>query len=459
MSEIPKVKILDGIRPTNAGHGDDRLLYSSTKEGGEDEDSLTGNGLLAAVDFYRNTHNARSAMVWLDSGDSMIEEQNARELAAEYLLRTAERTVNCRDEVRELWADRFTLASKEYYGEPSKGEATMLLRHDFGVLQDLRGDNRFSQPSVEFLIKTFQPILEQAQMSGELGEDIAEQERQAMEQYGNAIRDTYQPVFDLVEKSDKKEYGQDDLHQLFTDAFTWLTENDDQEWSLWEAVKVEGTSVSVSSADRQIRIPSKRKSASPQGACALVAHELFGHALRAKNGYKTGDTDLAAGLPGYLDAEEGLGVYNEEAVNGSLEDKLYDGYLDIALALGTIDSNQRSRQEVFKISLAEQILVEQMNGTFKESDIDAIKTRVWSRVDRIYRGGRGDEQGSRQAIFTKDISYYVGYKRIASFVRQQIADGKSAHEVFSYLSQAKFDPTIPAHVQRIDDVVSHTIAD
>ncbi len=130
-----------------------------------------------------------------------------------------------------------------------------------------------------------------------------------------------------------------------------MTDNNDPEWSEWQVVSTDGTSLSVEASDRKIKIASRRESASPKDARALLAHELLVHALRGKNGYKTGDKKLATGLAGYLDAEEGLGVLAEEAVNGQLPDKAYDRYVDIALALGTVDGVQRTRKEMFEIKL------------------------------------------------------------------------------------------------------------
>jgi hypothetical protein len=139
------------------------------------------------------------------------------------------------------------------------------------------------------------------------------------------------------------------------------------------------------------------------------------------------------GLPSYLEAEEGLGILAEEAVNGVLPAKAYDRYVDIALAFGSVDGVQRTHHEVFQISLARQIVRAHAKGTFNEADLPSLAGKVWGHVDRIYRGGRGDNLGSKQAIFSKDIAYYVGYKQMAKYISGQIDSGKSADEVFRYL--------------------------
>lgn len=434
MSEIPIVMVLDAIKPANSGSGEERLVYK---------------GLSEAVDKYRPTNSERAAEVWASEAGSLEELSSARELAGEYLLRTADKTVNSRAYNSDLWADRFTGATTELYGEPDRAEAIKLLTIDYRDLLDMGGDDIFSQPHVNFLLATFQPIIGESSNNTDSYAAEMEREKAAIHEYGKAIIDKYKPLLDLVSQSGKTKFNPKDLHELFSEALDWLKEHDDPTWRDWEIIDFDGTSVTTVAEDRQIKIPSEREDATIQDARALIAHELLVHAMRAKNGYKTDDVKLATGLPGSLDVEEGLGVLSEEAVNGTLVDKLYDGYLDIALALGTIDGIQRNRQEIFQISFAEQLLWEQKKGTYNQADIPSIELKVWGRVDRIYRGGRGDSLGTRQAIFTKDIAYYVGYKQMAAYISEQLLQGVPAAEIFHYLSQAKIDPNNHQHAERL----------
>ncbi len=101
-----------------------------------------------------------------------------------------------------------------------------------------------------------------------------------------------------------------------------------------------------------------------------------------------------------------------------------------------------------KSSYARQLVRLQLQGA-DEAAISSLAPRVWGHIDRIYRGSRGDNLGTKQAIFTKDIAYYVGYKQMAEYITNQLKNGRSATEVFNYLSQAKFDPNNPQHVDRV----------
>jgi hypothetical protein len=435
MSEIPSIKVLEAINPANSGTGEEALAY---------------NGLAAAVEKYKPTNAQRTTEFWDSEAGSLEELSKAKQLASEYLLRTAEQVVDSNQGNRDLWANRFTLATTELYGEPERAEVAHLLSNEYNSLLQLRGDDRVSQQHVQILLDTYRPIAEAASstVDSETLEANERHEKAAIHQYGEAILEKYQPLFDLIDSADKDEFTATDLQELFTESLTWLKDNDDPEWAEWEAVAKDGTSLSVDASNRKIKIATRRESATIQDTRGLIAHELLVHALRAKNGYKTGDKKLATGLPGYLVAEEGLGVLAEEAVNGELPDKPYDRYVDIALALGVVDGVQKTRKEMFQISYALQLVRAQLRGD-NESTIATLEPRVWGHIDRIYRGGKGDELGTRQAIFTKDIAYCVGYKQMAKYVTQQLDSGKTAAQIFNYLSQAKIDPTNSHHIERL----------
>ena len=433
MSEIPTIDVLEAIKPSNAGTGEEALAY---------------RGLATAVDMYAHTNEERSTSFWEAESGSLEEYSKARQLALEYFLRTSNKVVGSIETNRNLWADRFTQATSELYGQPDATEVTRLIAKDYLELNQLRDKPSISQYHVNFLIETYRPIIDGLNINTET--NGAEKEKTAIHEYGKAILDKYKPLFGMVDDADKTEFNATQLRELFGNALGWLTDNDDPEWGDWKAVdSIDGTSLSVSTPNREIRVPSGREPASALDTKALIAHELLVHALRGKNGYKTEDKKLATGLVGYLDAEEGLGVLSEEAVNGKLPEKVYDRYLDIALALGICDGTQRTRKQLFQISFARQLVQEQLNGTFNADDQSTLKRKVWRHIDRIYRGGPGDDLGPRQAIFTKDIAYYVGYKQMVIYLAQQLESGKTATEVFLYLSQGKFDPNNPQHTARL----------
>jgi hypothetical protein len=120
-------------------------------------------------------------------------------------------------------------------------------------------------------------------------EGAVEQEKEAIHEYSKVILAKYQPLFDLVDKSGRTEFSATVLEELFNSALEWLKENDDADWSEWAIVETDGTSLSIDSGNRKIKIASRRETATVEDTRGLIAHELLVHALRGKNGYKTGD--------------------------------------------------------------------------------------------------------------------------------------------------------------------------
>jgi len=435
MSDIPSIKVLEAFKPDNAGKGEQSLVYS---------------GLMSAIERYKESHADRSHRMWDSEVESLGELSAAQELAKDYLLQTSGKLIDANEKNRELWASRFTEASIELYGAPEKKEATSLLVEEYDLLMSLKNKSGISQDLITFLTSAYEKIIPNKTESQ--ATPNKEAERRAIEQYGQTITGNYQQLFNLVDESKADDFDAAALKDLFEKSLEWLKTNDDKDWDEWKVVEVDGTTVSVLASKKEIKLPTRREAASRQDAKGLIAHELLVHALRAKNGYKTGVKELATGVAGYLDAEEGLGILAEDAVNNELPEKAYDRYVDIALALGTIDGVQINRKELFEISLARQIVRAQLKGTFDETQLPSMEKRVWTHIDRIYRGGPGDAKGIKQAIFTKDIAYYVGYKNMAEYITAQLAAGNSAESIFSFLSQGKFDPTNEKHLEKIKSV-------
>lgn len=433
MPAIPGVKVLEAIKPDNAGMDEDALRYS---------------GLMAAAGGYALTNFERAEAFFNSEPDSLDELSAGRALASEYLVRTAARLVDSHVGNRDLWASRYTQASIELYGEPEKATALGLLSSEYRLLQELRDREGVSEPHVEYLLDLYSSLLGTNRDAAETVLMSQEEERLVLEAFGAEMRNVYQPLFEMVDQYAGGSLTPIGLHELFTSARNWLQENDDQAWGQWAVLFSEGTSLSVNSSSRAIKIASRREPASLEEARGLVAHELLVHALRGKNGHRMDDRKLATGLPDNLDAEEGLGVLAEAAISGKLPSKVGDRYTDIALALGVIDGRQRSRSELFKIAYARQLVREQLNGSV-EIDQRSLIARVSGHVDRIYRGGPGDDIGSQQGIFTKDIAYYVGYHKMARYVAEQLEKGVSIIEIFAFLSMGKFDPTNPDHIERL----------
>ena len=190
MSEIPSVKVLEAIKPANSGTGEEVLAY---------------NGLAQAVEKYRPTNPARSAEFWDSEEGSLEELSKAKQLASEYFLRTADKVVSSHEGNRDLWADRFTQATVELYGEPEKEEVARLVRSEYGFLSHLQGQEGISQQHVNYLLDVYKPMLTE-NTDVETDESAVEKEKEAIHEYGEPMLAKYKPLFDLVDETGKTEF-------------------------------------------------------------------------------------------------------------------------------------------------------------------------------------------------------------------------------------------------------------
>ncbi len=437
MLQKTNIDVINAIDPVNAGTGAAVLLYDRINP--------------AFQEYKKSRWQIYSS--FLKTAPGSIEESLAvNEMVDAGLVRSSYMTLHTSRHNRSAWAERFTQLSKSLYGEPDPIYATQLLKREQQFVESLLASPLISKRHAIFLIDSYRQIAAVGTVN--YGEQLlpimSDHTAHAIRHYGMFIQRRYRPVFDLVDLSNKTVFSAHDLFNIFDSALRWMQQHDDDDWRAWRVVSTDKVSIYVSDAKKQICIGARREPATAEEARGLLAHELLVHALRSKNGYKTGNRLLATGPPGYLSAEEGLGVLNEMAVNNFLPDKARDRYLDIALALGTIDGIKRSRKQIYKISYARNLIRAQSKG-LKPEAIKQIKPKTWAHVDRIYRGGLGFGRDS-QAIFTKDIVYFVGLLEMADYIAHRIYKGELPETVFTHISSAKFDPNNPKHLDMLRSV-------
>lgn len=432
MSDLPSIDVLETVSPSNIGRGDQRLSY----------DMLMDN-----VAKYRKSHAVRSAAVAKLDPNTIEGEDAVRQLIMEGLVDSSARLVTSPDgsEQQGTWAKRFTQASIRLYGRPDKYEVARLLQGELAFLHQIDGSEDFNQDCVSLLGTVYEDALAGLAEVPPVRRD-SDFVPVAVKEFGEVLRERYGYIFDLVDDSKKKEYAPKDLSALIQSALDRLSIVDGGGWKNWHTqLMPKSTIVSVDTTQELVRIGENRPVATKQEAKALLAHELLVHVLRSKNGYAKNDEKLAVGIGSYLDVEEGLGLLAEYATTGDMPARAYDRYVDIALALGLLDGRQYGRQELFHISYARQLLRLQAQYKFDLIDQSDLDIRVWSHIDRIFRGTAGDSSGKVQAVFTKDVAYYKGYREISDYLAYQVEEGHNMADVFDYIMQGKFDPTDEKH--------------
>lgn len=392
---IPNVVVLGPITPAVESVQAEELSYKK---------------LSPAVQKHEKYESDRYRRMWSSEEDSVNERLAAQQLAMQNLLFTAEALrLAVKPESKELWSQRYTQASSELYGSPDE-EIARRLTQEHGEME-----------------KPFERAAE------------------AVKEY---FEQKYSTVFEALEE------GLEPGHQLkpaevaqrFLAAVDVLAREHDEDWSRWHIDQPEDKAMlSVSAGSEKISVGSQRADIPANELRGLFAHEVLIHAQSGLNGRKI-SSELQTGYPGYLDNQEGQGVFVEYALSGKISQKIVDRYVDIAYALGQIDGEPHTRHELINVVM-ERALVRNAHSDNPKL-FEAIDKEVHTHVNRIYRGSLGNEY---IGIFTKDIAYYKGFSEVGDYIEQQLEAGESIEGVMDYMLQGKFDPTIPAHVAKLQE--------
>ena len=389
---IPKVFMLGPIKPAT----------DSVRSG-----TLTYRDLDPAVSKHKPYEYARMDEFWDAEPDSLEEQEKASQLATQYILMGSQALINAgTEDNRALWSRRYTNATVELYGTPDTDMARKLF------------------------------------MDYEAGKEINQPFYEAAKQVGEYLNNKYSDVYaalDLDNASDS--VNMISVADRFEAAVSVLKASYDETWGEWGVERnEESDTLSVFAIDKVIIIGMQRASISPTQLKGLFSHEVLVHGLRSVNGSKRSQ-ELATGLPGYLDAEEGLGVFVEYAVTGKISDKIVDRYTDVAYALGVIDGKEHTRQELIEYAMIRAVKRNDASSIPKSSE--DIEKEVYAHVNRIYRGSLGNKH---IGIFTKDIAYYNGFLSMGNYISSELDKNKSPASIMEYLLQGKFDPMNEQHV-------------
>ncbi len=366
-------------------------------------DILQYNHLAPTVATYAPTDASRWREFLAAEPGSLEEISAARQLANLYMLmglQALHQTTT--PESATLWSERYTDASTQIYSVPS-GEVARHLEVD-----------------------GFEP-------SKELYE-TAEQVRDYL--YGE-----YADVFACADEAVLPEFlTPRAVQQVFRDVLQTLSDYHDSDWREWSVVVDSAKdSLSVSGKSKQIIIGGKRRNMPITELHGLIAHEILVHAQCSLNGHKVSHL-LGTGLPGYLEAEEGFGIFEEFALTGKIPQKMIDRYTDIAYALGELDGEPHTRQETL-----ERVIVREQQRS-PEKSLQDIEDGAYPHVNRIYRGSLGNEH---IGIFTKDIAYYNGFMETIAFFAQARQRAIPIGETMQFRMSGCFNPSDQTHCDYI----------
>ncbi|HET8884210.1 MAG TPA: tyrosine/phenylalanine carboxypeptidase domain-containing protein [Candidatus Saccharimonadales bacterium] len=339
------------------------------------------------------------------------------------------------DEERTMWSQRFTDLSVRLFGQPNLNEAIAIANYDLKALKTIWQKHDISASVVEPMFKMYQRFIKQMPTK----EPIAP--RPQYTALLTALRahlvERLAPVYAVM-----AEYEEGDVMDAETIRWHYAQMLSQLAvfapvWKKWRVVASESAQMAVSPRYKEIQVGAYLPSLTVRRVKSLFTHEVLVHAQRSVRG-AIYDHQLAYGLPGYVTAEEGLGMLMEAAVEGKMPYRAGDRYVDIAMALGLSDQPPVNRHQLFPVVYARTLLRRLDEGA--PIDHDLINRASWQHINRIYRGTLGNEF---VGVFTKDVIYYRGYRKMADYLSRY--QGPDLRQAIDFVLSGKINPADPVH--------------
>ncbi len=423
----PAIGLLEAISPDPARPDNDILTYPS---------------LAQAIRNKKPIEEVLVRTFYAAKDDPASQLAAALKLAEIELIETAAALQNAQTPERQIeLSNQFTTASTNLFGKPEATTAAFLLEQLLTELCVLQTNYDVDADLLDSLLQTYDEILRRSDAPREYIVAFDEEQADAAAGIvGAFLHDQYPYSLGVFDGDPTQLIDAAGIVERFEEALLQLQTHREEFWKQWRVLITDDSSLAVNPITKRLIVGSHRAKVELGELRGLFGHEVLVHALRASNGQHLSH-EFERGLPGYIDAEEGFACFVEHALSGAAPRKMNDRYLDVALALGTIDGRPHTRQELFKLVQARSTIRAQAAG--KAERPSNIQRESWTHVNRIFRGTLGNDI---VGVFTKDIAYYQGYQKMTAFVIDELSAGISPHELWLLLSLGKFDPTDALHM-------------
>lgn len=410
-----------------------------------DNEILTYPSLARAFRAQKPIEDVLLRTYYAAEDESAVQFAAARRLAKYELIETAAalQSAQTPERQREL-SCQFTNASVDLFGQPDKAAAAFLLEQLLTELCVLQTNYDVDAGLLDYLLQTYSEVLRECDAPREYFVAFEPEQADAAAAVFEAfLRQQYPYSLGVFDGDQAQLIDPAGIVERFEQALGQLQDHRDDFWKQWRVLVTDDSCLSVNPVARRLVVGSHRAGVTLGELRGLFGHEVLVHALRAGNGHYLSH-EFERGLPGYIDAEEGFACFIEHALSGVPPGKMHDRYLDIALALGTLDGRPRSRYELFELAQARAAVRAQAAGRIERPD--AIGRESWTHVNRIFRGTLGNDI---VGVFTKDIAYYQGYQKMTAFVIEELDSGVSPEELWLLVTLGKFDPTDIRHMLQL----------
>ena len=407
-----------------------------------DNEILTYPSLAQAIIDKQPIEEVLVRTYYAAEDESALQLGAAQKLAEIELIETVAELQSAQAPERQVaLSQQFTAASIDLFGRPDASASAFLLEQLLTELCVLQTNYNVDPELLDFLLQSYDEILRHSNTPSEyfVAFDDA-QANAAAAAFGAFLREEYPFSLSVFDGDSSRLIDASGIVELFERALEQLQSHRDEFWRQWRVMVTDDSCLAVNPHTKRLVVGSHRASVELGELRGLFGHEVLVHALRAGNGRYLSH-EFERGLPGYIDAEEGFACFVEHALSGAAPRKMYDRYLDVALALGTIDGSPRTRQELYKLVHARNTVRAQAVG--KNERASNIQQESWAHVNRIFRGTLGNDI---VGVFTKDIAYYHGYQKMTAFVIDELNADVSPDELWALLTMGKFDPTDLLHI-------------
>lgn len=258
---------------------------------------------------------------------------------------------------------------------------------------------------------------------------------ETMQKMHEFVMQKYADVLSVVPDTDGSiKYDANQCASVLNDALT-VCGLADKGWSA--AIDAKKTNPSTNSTKKLVSLPTNTIRTAAE-LRRLIVHEIEVHARRAQNGAEVELKPIQSGTANYLEAEEGLGVILECAVDGNLNNPSFDRarnrYIVAGLAIGA-DGKPRDAREVYEFAWRMISIQNSDDGEISDDDIKSAKDKAYTHVENAYRGTQFWMKG---VIYTKLKVYYEGLVKNARYFEENI---DNIDKDFDSLFIGKYDHT------------------
>lgn len=171
-------------------------------------------------------------------------------------------------------------------------------------------------------------------------------------------------------------------------------------WEVYRSINIPKNGIKVGVKRKQVLVNEKIERSKFRLRKSIV-HEVGTHVLRSVNGINSGFTALGnANLVAYLDVEEGLATWNENE-----------------MGLLTESGLKKKAALVYAIKIGEDLSFRQLYNVLLGS------LPKYAAFDATYRVKRGLGDTAKSGIYTKDIVYFRGFRKVL----KKLGDDKSLY--------------------------------